>query len=57
VTPRNPDNLAAAINHALTLDDETLEWMGGQALANARNFSLEKMCDQTIAVYRELLAG
>jgi len=57
VTPRNPDNLSAAINHALTLDDETLEWMGGQALANARNFSLEKMCDQTIAVYRELLAG
>jgi glycosyltransferase involved in cell wall biosynthesis len=55
VAPHNVDELSNAINHALGVDSATLEWMGGQALANARNFSLEKMCTQTIAVYRELL--
>ncbi len=55
VPPGDIHGLAAVINHALSLSESELRWMGDQAVANASNFSLEAMCEQTLAVYRELL--
>lgn len=55
IEPGNPDMLSLFIDHALKLDDETLHWMAEQAVANARQFSLENMCQQTLDVYTELL--
>ena len=43
------------IDHALTLDDETLRWMAQQAIENAAQFSVDRMCDQTLDVYNEVL--
>ena len=55
IEPGNPEMLALFLDHALKLDDETLHWMAVQAVANARQFSLDNMCQQTLDVYTELL--
>lgn len=55
IDPNNPEMLALFMDHALNLDDETLHWMAEQAVANARQFSLEAMCQHTLDVYAELL--
>lgn len=47
--------LAAVLNHALSMDEAELRWMGEQAEANAPQFSLEAMCEKTLKVYEELL--
>lgn len=55
VRPGDVDALSKVIENALSLDANVLAWMGEQAVANARQFSLESMCDKTIATYKELL--
>lgn len=55
IEPNDADMLALFIDHALKLDEETLHWMAEQGVANARQFSLEQMCQKTLDVYTELL--
>lgn len=55
IEPANPDMLALFIDHSLKLDDETLHWMAEQSVTNARQFSLDNMCAQTLHIYNELL--
>jgi glycosyltransferase involved in cell wall biosynthesis len=57
VAPGNIDALAQHIDHVLNLDEERLRWMAEQAIINARKFSLENMCAQTLGAYSELLYG
>jgi len=57
VSPGDINALSSAMHNALTLDAETEQWMSEQAMENARNFSLDKMCEATLDVYRELLEG
>lgn len=53
----NSDNLAQIIDKALLLNNEDLEKMGANGRKNIeKNFSNEKMCNSTIAIYRNLLA-
>ena len=50
--------LARALNAALDLDAERRKSMAQVAIRHVReNFTLDKMCDSTLAVYREVLAG
>ena len=55
IPERNTEMLSIYIDHALTLDDDTSHWMAEQAIANARFFSLDVMCQNTLNVYSELL--
>lgn len=55
VTPGDAIELSQRIDYALHLDDDSLHAMAENAYANAREFSLEKMCGQTLDVYQELL--
>lgn len=55
IAPGDADILSQCINYALTIDDETMHWMAEQSVANARRFSLDAMCRQTLDVYEELL--
>jgi glycosyltransferase involved in cell wall biosynthesis len=55
VTPGDVLGLTAVLSHALSLSEDELRWMGEQAVANAANFSLDTMCEKTLAVYEELL--
>ena len=55
VAPGDVHGLAAVMNHALSMDEAELRWMGEQAQANAGKFSLDAMCEQTLKVYEELL--
>jgi len=55
VEPGNVEALSAAIERALTLDEKRLQEMGEAAHIHAQQFSLEKMCAQTLDVYEELL--
>ncbi len=58
VPPSDPQALARALEKALDLDTEARERLAQAAIARVRdNFSTAKMCDATIAVYRELLDG
>jgi len=56
IPPGDPDVLSQCIDYALNLDDETLHWMAEQSVVNARRFSLDGMCQQTLDVYEELLS-
>jgi glycosyltransferase involved in cell wall biosynthesis len=54
--PGDPDALAAAIAEALSLTPEQRFALGQIAQAHAQeNFAKERMCVQTLGVYRELL--
>ena len=57
VPPGDADAMAAAINHALSLDAETRSIMASHAMNHiADNFTRGKMVDQTMNVYAELLS-
>lgn len=57
VPPNDPEMMAAAIRFALGRDAHTVAAMAEFAQAHVRqHFSSERMKDDTIAVYRELLA-
>lgn len=57
VEPYDTEALAQAITEAISLPIEQKKQMGETARAHvAAHFSLEQMCDKTIAVYRELLS-
>ncbi len=54
--PGDADALALAIAEALALDSRAREALAAEAIAHVRtNFSKEKMCAETLALYRELL--
>ncbi len=55
IEPGKEDVLSMYIEHALKLDDETMHWMAEQGVINARQFSVEMMCQNTLNVYSELL--
>jgi len=55
VAPGNVQQLSDCIAHALALDDAALQAMSEKAYLHARQFSIEKMCTQTLDVYKELL--
>ncbi len=55
VAPGDVHELESALTYALSLDAEVQKWMSDQAVLNARQFSTERMCEQTVAVYQELL--
>jgi glycosyltransferase involved in cell wall biosynthesis len=57
VIPGNRTALADAIADLLARPREELAQMGTRGRAHiARNYTVERMCEQTLAVYRELLA-
>ena len=54
--PGNADALALAIAETLALDSQAREALAADAIAHIRaNFSKEKMCEETLALYGELL--
>lgn len=55
VTPGDVDTLAKAIEDVLAMPEDLYKQVEGDAIDNAHKFSLEKMCEQTILVYKELL--
>lgn len=58
VPPGDPQALAQALDKALDLDTAARERLAQAAIARVRdNFTTARMCDATIAVYRELLDG
>jgi glycosyltransferase involved in cell wall biosynthesis len=58
VEPGDAVALARALNSALDLDVERRKSMAQVAIRHVEeNFTLDKMCDSTLAVYREVLAG
>jgi glycosyltransferase involved in cell wall biosynthesis len=55
-TPGDADALALAIAETLALDSAAREALAEDAIAHIRaNFTKEKMCAETLALYRELL--
>jgi len=57
VIPGNRTALADAISDLLARPREDLAQMGARGRAHiARNYTVERMCEQTLAVYRQLLA-
>ena len=56
VPPSDPTALARALEKVLDLDTDARERLAQAAIARVRdNFTTRRMCDATIAVYRELL--
>ena len=55
VPPNDVKMLAAAIENVLAMPEDVYEQVKNDAIANAKLFSLDKMCEQTIRVYLELL--
>ena len=56
IPPHNPDALVAAMKKALSLSSAERQTMGKAARAYiAENFTLSRMCNQTIDLYRELI--
>jgi len=55
VPPGDVQALAGAIEHTMGLDAQMQKQIADEAIKHARNFSLDKMCDKTMAVYEELL--
>jgi glycosyltransferase involved in cell wall biosynthesis len=55
IEPNDVDALATAINDVLSMPQDLQEQVERDSIANAQLFSLEKMCEQTIRVYLELL--
>ena len=55
VPPNDVKMLAAAIENVLAMPEDLYEQVKNDAIANAKLFSLDKMCEQTIRVYLELL--
>ena len=55
IPPNDANVLSQCIDHALSLDDDTMHWMAEQSVINARRFSLDAMCQKTLDVYEELM--
>lgn len=55
VAPKNVKELTDVLGRALSMAETTLQWMSEQATANAQNFSLDMMCQNTLNVYQEVL--
>lgn len=55
IPPNDVDALADAIANVLAMPEDLQKQVERDAIANAQNFSLDKMCEQTIRVYQELL--
>ncbi len=55
VAPNDIKALADAIENVLAMPQDLQKQVERDALANAKNFSLDKMCEKTILVYKELL--
>jgi glycosyltransferase involved in cell wall biosynthesis len=56
VPPGNADQLAAALNEALSLDEQQRMALAETASAHIRaHFSREQMCEATLGVYTEVL--
>lgn len=57
VPPGDADGMAQALLEALKLPAKARRAIGKRARAHAQtNFSLQQMCDKTLAIYKELLA-
>ena len=57
VPPADPEALTRALSEALALDRDARERMARAARAHVvGNFTVERMCAQTLALYREVLA-
>jgi glycosyltransferase involved in cell wall biosynthesis len=55
--PGDAEDLAAKLDHALSLDTAARETLAAKSIANVRaNFSREDMCARTLTVYEEVLA-
>ena len=55
VTPGDVDELSNSIRNVLAMPEDLQKQVEHDAIANAQHFSLEKMCEKTIAVYQELI--
>lgn len=55
VPPGDVPSLAKAIDYILAIDAGLTRQIEGDAIKNARNFSLDTMCEKTLAVYEEVL--
>ena len=55
IPPNDVEALADAIANVLAMPEDLQKQVERDAIANAQNFSLDKMCEQTIRVYQELL--
>jgi glycosyltransferase involved in cell wall biosynthesis len=55
VAPGDPEDLARGVARALDLDEAARTRLAAAAKARARLFSRERMCADTLAVYREVL--
>lgn len=55
VAPGDVEELSRAIDNALHLEKDLGEQVAKNAMQNATRFSLEMMCEKTLAVYQELL--
>lgn len=57
VNPSDSSDMASAIEHFLSLDDETVEQYGLAGQKRVREkFTVEEMCDQTVTLYKELIS-
>ncbi len=57
VPPNDADALARALDQALALGAEARDKLARQAMAHVReHFTKQRMCQETLAVYREVLA-
>jgi glycosyltransferase involved in cell wall biosynthesis len=58
VPPGDTPALAGAVAEALALTIDQRAILAERAIAHARaRFGIERMCDETLAVYREILAA
>lgn len=55
VPPNDAEALALAIDNVLSMPQDLQKQVARDAISNAQLFSLDKMCEQTIRVYLELL--
>ena len=56
--PGDPEQLAAALNHVLSLDTTAREALAAAAVRNVQeNFSKDLMCVNTLEIYREILTA
>jgi len=57
IPPRDPASIAGALRTLLSMNGEQRHQMGGEGRAHVRtHFSRERMCTDTIALYRSLLS-
>ena len=58
IEPNNVDQFAAALEEAMSLTNNQRALLGTQAMAHiAKNFTVDKMCRETLDVYAEMLVG